>query len=318
MEIKDSSFLPTSSLGSSKMCGLSPEQGRWEAWGEGGGEDGRETWVDDKVEGQSPQRDRELAGELRQRQVPAESGRRCRRQARQGDARQGEARQSEARVTSASRSLGAQTSSPQGALLRPHPALAARASRGHGRPRRLQKEQSQQPRATAPSGETPQAPQPPASSRGRTPPPVPCAPCHGRSCPAAWPPLVRPRPALSTCRGPRTRGRRAEKAREASEPNPASPLSEEKGHCQHQEPRRCLHRVPKLRGDTPRGEGAGEGRAIPRSEHSVPIDLSRPADSKSLLYLRPRRPPGVPRDGPRAPLPRAPAGPCQGCAGTAC
>lgn len=100
----------------------SARQGKWEAWGERGGK-GARSGLGDKVEGQGRPRDRELAGGLRQGQVPAESGRRCGRQARRGEAGAASASGSRARRPARPGQPGAPASPPPAtaAAERQHP-----------------------------------------------------------------------------------------------------------------------------------------------------------------------------------------------------
>lgn len=266
----------------------SARQGKWEAWGERGGK-GARSGLGDKVEGQGRPRDRELAGGLRQGQVPAESGRRCGRQARRG----------------------------RPAL--PPPLGVGRAgrlvpgSRGHRRPRRPppQPRSASILRRDAPGSAAASLP-PGASAAARSGPPPAAGPWAGgagnRNSP--WSPLraekgrpPAPRaPALPESRGDTPS--RGCSARCALRPRRPRPARETPGGL----PRPAPARLP---GDRPRAP-AGHARAAP----GPPADAA--AAGRAALR-RPLLPPLAPGAAPAAapaaaaglPVrrPRLPAGP---------
>lgn len=219
---------------------------------------------------------------LRQRQVPAASGRRGGLGARRG--RPG--------VTSASRTRARRRARPEqpGARASPPSAegaagtVAAAAQRQHPLERRprlrsrlLRREESAAARSPSSRSPPPPAP-PPVRPRGaantRAPQPFPAA-------------------------GSRAGGAGREGARDRGPEAPSSGLHSARSRDARQ------HREPARRGSPSSGAtpllGGG---AILRGEHAGPVDPGRPSAPSA-------------RPGPRR-RPRAPAGPCPGCAGTAC
>lgn len=154
--------------------------------------------------------------------------------------------------------------------------------------------------ATASSGETPQAPRPPCSSQRRAPPPAPCAPA--RQSPSAPPPVClrgQPHPSPRARHLPRSPGRvRGENQREAG-----------------------ARTQPSL-GSTPRGEGTSAHTASARAPCTrSPSSRATPPRSGATRRAErrgPRRPAGLQASLRASRPPARPAGPCPGCAGTAC
>lgn len=238
---------------------------------------GARSGLGDKVEGQSRQRDRELAGELRQRQVPAESGRRCRHQARRG--RPG--------VTSASRSRARRRACPQepGARASPPPAegaaetVAAAAERQHPLERR--------PRLCS------------------------CLPLPGgeRRRPPPAPPPVRPQraartraPGLHLPRAPGSGGRGEEKVRETGAretPSPGLHSARRGTPANTTSPRAPCTRFPSS-GAAPLKAGLSRAVSTPApSTAAGPRDSRRPSAPRALPGPRrghARAAPGPPAD----------------------